>query len=287
MADYNGKVAYITGAASGIGAALALAFARRGASLALVDLSAAGLEETAEAARRAGAARVTIHGCDVTSIEQITRVAQAVLQAHGDIHFLCANAGIGIAGIPFTKVTAQEVRWLLDVNTIGVYETVRSLLPSMLAHGKPAHILCTSSLAGLITPPGWHQALYSASKFAVAALAQGMRDEIGDAPIRVATIYPGLVQTNISRTFATLRPAGGSAPALPEELDTHGGLSAAAAAEIILTAAAAGIEDIFTHPDEARALHRQYSERVLAGVEASAKIVAELMDRQEIAPTDG
>jgi NAD(P)-dependent dehydrogenase (short-subunit alcohol dehydrogenase family) len=282
MTEYSGKTAYVTGSASGIGRGLALAFARRGAALALVDVSAAGLEEVAEAARQAGSPRVTTHVCDVTSIEQVSAVADAVLAAHGEVHFLCANAGIGLAGIPFTKVTPREVRWVVDVNTIGVYETVRSILPSMLAHGKPGQILCTASLAGLVTPAGWHHSLYSATKFGVTALAQGMRDEIGDAPIRVSTIYPGLVQTNISSTFATLRPSGGVAPALPEGLDLTAGISPHDAAEIILTAAAAGVEDICTHPAEAKAMHKQYSDRILAGVEDSAATIARLIDAGDI-----
>ncbi len=281
MSDYKDRTAYITGAASGIGRGLALAFAARGSALALVDVSEEGLAEVRGLALAAGAPRVTTHLCDISSIEQIERVARDVLAAHGEVHFLCANAGIGIAGIPFTAVTQREVRWVLDVNTIGVYETVRSLLPAMLEHGKPAHILCTSSLAGLLTPPGWHHALYSASKFGVAALAQGMRDEIGDRPIKVSSIYPGMVRTNISSTFKSLRPTGGAAPQLPEGLDMANALPPETAAEIILAAAAAGVEDICTHPDDARAMHEAYSDRVKAGIAGSAAAIERLNRQSE------
>ncbi|WP_051768252.1 SDR family oxidoreductase [Sphingobium sp. DC-2] len=276
MAEYKDKLAYITGSASGIGRGLALAFAKRGSALALADVSEAGLEETKALALAAGAPKVTTHLCDVSAIHQIERVAKEVLDAHGDVHFLCANAGIGIAGIPFSSVTQREVRWVMDVNTIGVYETVRSLLPSMLAHGQPGHILCTSSLAGLLTPPGWHHGIYSASKFGVAALAQGMRDEIGDRPIKVSSIYPGMVRTNISNTFRSLRPTGGVAPQLPEGLDMNVAIPPEQAAEIILAAAEAGVEDICTHPDEAREMHEAYSQRVKAGIAASAAAIERL-----------
>jgi NAD(P)-dependent dehydrogenase (short-subunit alcohol dehydrogenase family) len=276
MTHYNGQVACITGAGSGIGQGLALAFARRGASLALVDVSARGLETTERLALESGAPRVTTHRADIAELDQIERVATEVLAAHSEVHFLCANAGVGMAGVPFTKVTQQEVRWVFDVNAVGVYETVRSLLPSMVAHGKPGHILCTASLAGVYTPPGWHHALYSATKFAVAALTQGMRDEIGDAPIKVSAIYPGLVQTNITANFAALRPKGGVAPQIPEGLDTAAGISPDEAAEIILTAAAHGVQDIFTHPDEARMLHQRYSEKVSAGISGSAAAISAL-----------
>ncbi|WP_051768256.1 SDR family oxidoreductase [Sphingobium sp. DC-2] len=279
MPDYAGKVAYVTGSGSGIGRGLALAFARGGAALALVDILPSSLEEVKAAAEEAGSPKVTIHVGDVTDNDRLAAIAGEVLDAHGEVHYLCANAGVGLAGIPFTKVTPEEVRWSLDVNTISVYETVRSLMPSMLAHGKPAHILCTASLAALVASPGWHIALYAAAKFGVAALSQGMRDEIGDRPIRVSTIYPGLTRTNIGANFLALRPAGGVTPDIPEGLaESEKTISPDQSAQIILAAAAAGVEDIFTHPDDAREMHQEYCDRIQKGIAGSSAVVARIRD---------
>lgn len=113
----------------------------------------------------------------------------------------------------------------------------------MLTDGAGLYLLVRTNgrkLWRLIAPPGWHHALYSASKFAVAALSQGMRDEIGGGPITVSTIYPGLIRINITANFQALRPEGGVEPDLPEGLDLTDALSPDDAAEIILTAAAAG-----------------------------------------------
>lgn len=128
--------------------------------------------------------------------------------------------GRGLRRRSFTKATPEEIRWLFSVNSLGAFHTVRSLLPSMLAHGKSGHIVCTASVAAIEAAPGWHIGFYAGTKAAVAMMAQSMRDDIGDAPIGVSVVYPGLVNTNIGANASQLRPKGGAEAKLPAGLDT-------------------------------------------------------------------
>ncbi|MFC3657665.1 SDR family oxidoreductase [Xanthomonas hyacinthi] len=274
MTDYQGKVAYITGAGSGIGRGLALAYARRGAALALVDVSKEGLAESEHLALAAGAPKVTTHVTDVSQWDQVERASTEALAAHGEIHFVCANAGVGFAGVPFTKATPKEIQWVFGVNSLGAFYTVRSLLPSMLAHGKPGHIVCTASVAALIAAPGWHIGFYAATKSAVSMMAQSMRDDIGDAPIGVSVVYPGLIDTNIGSNAARLRPDGGVKSQGVSGLDTTQGLSPDRAAEIILAGAQAGVRHIFTHPELSREEQERRHAEILEGIAASISINA-------------
>lgn len=275
--DYNGQSALITGAASGLGRGLALSLARRGASLALIDLSLDGLEETARQAREAGAPLVTVYEADVRNAALLGAAIDAAAADHAVIGVVCANAGVGFAGVTFSQLRDEDVQWVFGVNTFGVLRTVQCALPFVRAHGRPARILCTASIAALSASPGWHIGLYAASKASVAALAQSMRDDIGNEPISVSVAYPGLVQTQIAANAEALRPPGGARSDDVAGLDTTQGITADQAAEICIRGMEEGLHDIFTHPEEVAAVLRERAAPIERDLKASARITGRVL----------
>jgi NADP-dependent 3-hydroxy acid dehydrogenase YdfG len=194
LAYYRDKVVALTGAASGIGRALALELARRGATLALADRDAAGLAETAS---RIGCnAPITQHALDVADESAVNGYAQAVALAHGRADILINNAGVAIYG-SVMETSSDELRWLMDINFYGTVFGVRAFLP-MLLERPDAAIVNISSLFGLWAPPG--QSAYAASKFAVRGFSDALRGELAGTCVRVVTVHPAGIATAIARS---------------------------------------------------------------------------------------
>jgi short-subunit dehydrogenase len=191
----HGGVAVITGAASGIGAALAINLARRGMHLALVDLNAAGLEATASQARAAGVT-VSTHAMDVADHAAAAALPAAVLATHGRVSVLVNNAGVALGGM-FEHVDAEDFDWLMNINFGATVRLTRAFLP-VLAREKAAQLVNVSSIFGIIAPPG--QTAYAASKFAVRGFSESLRHELqmNASPVGVTIVHPGGVRTSIS-----------------------------------------------------------------------------------------
>ena len=191
----RGGVAVITGAASGIGAALAVELARRGMHLALVDLNAAGLEATATQARAAGAT-VSTHAMDVADHAAVAALPAAVLAAHGHVSLLVNNAGVALGGL-FEQVDAEDFDWLMDINFGATVRLRRAFLP-VLARERAAQVVNVSSIFGIIAPPA--QTAYAASKFAVRGFSESLRHELemNGSTVGVTIVHPGGVRTAIS-----------------------------------------------------------------------------------------
>jgi short-subunit dehydrogenase len=191
----RGGVAVITGAASGIGAALALDLAQRGMQLALVDLNAAGLEATAAQARAAGVA-VSVHVLDVSDHAGVAALPDAVLAQHGRVSLLVNNAGVALGGL-FEQVAAEDFDWLMSINFGATVRLTRAFLP-VLARERVAQLANVSSIFGIIAPPG--QTAYAASKFAVRGFSEALRHELemAGSPVGVTLVHPGGVRTAIS-----------------------------------------------------------------------------------------
>jgi short-subunit dehydrogenase len=185
----------ITGAASGIGAALALNLARRGMHLALVDLDAAGLEATAARAKAAGVTAST-HAMDVADHAAVSALPAAVLDAHARVTVLVNNAGVALGGL-FEQVDADDFDWLMAINFGATVRLTRAFLP-LLAREDAAQLVNVSSIFGIIAPPA--QTAYSASKFAVRGFSESLRHELAMArsPVGVTLVHPGGVRTAIS-----------------------------------------------------------------------------------------
>jgi short-subunit dehydrogenase len=201
MTAINGSAAAVTGAASGIGRALALELAARGCDLALADRDEAGLAEVAAEINRVGQRKVTAHRLDVGEPGQIRDFASAATSAHPKLNIVINNAGVALLG-NFNEIEQAQMDWLFNINFWGVVHGTRAFLPH-LATQQAAHIVNLSSIFGIIAPPG--QTAYSAAKFAVRGFSESLRHELkmANSPVRLSVVHPGGVATNIVRNSRT------------------------------------------------------------------------------------
>lgn len=275
--------AYITGAASGMGAALSRALAAQNYALALADVGADRLSEIVEEAKRAGASDVRGYLVDVRDREKVAESVQDFCNHHGALGKVFANAGIGFAGVPFSQMSDADWNWLMSVNLMGVVNVVGAALPGMIEAGTPGEVAITSSVGALFAMPGWNIAAYAASKAAVAQLAQGFRDDAGDAPIQVSVVYPGLIATDIHSNFSRLRASvnPGSSAKQPAGLDLSAGMSPDDAAAIILGGLSQRINSIFTHPDHSLEVVNRVQQMLSNDISASRDLIQSLMASHE------
>jgi short-subunit dehydrogenase len=199
MTAIPGAAAAVTGAASGIGRALAIELAARGCDLALADRDEAGLQTLA--AEIGDKQKVSVHRVDVGEPAQIADFAKAAIAAHPALNILVNNAGVALLG-QFGEIAQEQMDWLMNINFWGVVHTTRALLPQ-LASRPEAHIVNLSSIFGIVAPPG--QTAYCAAKFAVRGFSESLRHElqIADSPVRLSVVHPGGVLTNIVRNSRT------------------------------------------------------------------------------------
>jgi short-subunit dehydrogenase len=201
MTAIRGAAAAVTGAASGIGRALALELAARGCDLALADRDEAGLQAVAAEIGKAGSPKVTVHRVDVGEPSQIEAFAQAAISAHPGLNMVVNNAGVALLG-SFTEIDQAQMDWLMNINFWGVVHATRAFLPH-LAQQREAHIVNLSSIFGIVAPPG--QTAYAAAKFAVRGFSESLRHELQLAkiPVKLSVVHPGGVATNIARNSRT------------------------------------------------------------------------------------
>jgi short-subunit dehydrogenase len=201
MTAIRGAAAAVTGAASGIGRALALQLAARGCDLALADRDDAGLATLAAEIARGYQQKVTVHRVDVGEPNQIEEFAQAAIAGHPGLNIVINNAGVALMG-QFDEIDQAQMDWLMNINFWGVVHGTRAFLPH-LATRREAHIVNLSSIFGIIAPPG--QTAYAAAKFAVRGFSEALRHELAMAasPVRLSVVHPGGVATNIVRNSRT------------------------------------------------------------------------------------
>jgi NAD(P)-dependent dehydrogenase (short-subunit alcohol dehydrogenase family) len=194
--DFSNKVAAITGAASGIGRALAVDLAGRGADLALSDIDEAGLAETAERARAAGV-EVTTARLDVSDREAVHAWADQVVADHGRVNLIVNNAGVAL-GATVAQMTIEDLEWLMGINFWGVVHGTQAFLPHLTASGD-GHVVNISSVFGLVGIPS--QSAYNAAKFAVRGFTESLRVELDLAGegVSATCVHPGGIKTNIAK----------------------------------------------------------------------------------------
>jgi len=207
--NVSGRVALVTGAGSGIGRAIALALARRGCRLALVDIDGVGLAETAAQVEALGAG-ASRHVIDVADRAAVAALPAALLALHGRVDLLVNNAGVALGGT-FEQVSDEDFDWLMAINFGAVVAMTRAFLP-LLRASDDARIVNVSSIYGLVSPPG--QSAYSASKFAVRGFSNALRHELEGTRVGVTVVHPGGVATSIARSARV--PAGFPAAEIAE-----------------------------------------------------------------------
>lgn len=197
----DGRTAVVTGAASGIGRAIAVSLARRGCHLALADIDEAGMLGTAELVQRDGV-RVSRHRVDVGDRSAVAQFPDVVAAEHGGADVLVNNAGVAVGGT-FEQVSDEDFEWLFETNFWGVVRMTRAFLP-LLRASEDARVVNISSVYGLVAPP--EQVAYSASKFAVRGFSEALRHELEGSGIGVSVVHPGGVATSIAERARV--PAG-------------------------------------------------------------------------------
>ncbi len=196
MKKLAGRVAVITGGASGIGLATASLLAERGCRLALVDVNAEALGKAAEGLARSGAT-VSTHAVDVAGADQMAALPAAVVAEHGAVHILVNNAGVSV-GATFEEHSLEDLQWIVGINLWGVIHGCKFFLPELKKQDE-AHIVNLSSMFGFLGVPG--QSSYCATKFAVRGLSEALWVELRDTSVGVTSIHPGGVDTNIAKTM--------------------------------------------------------------------------------------
>ncbi len=196
MDGFAGKVAFITGGASGIGFALARRAARDSMKIVLAEIEAPTLSTAEQAIRETGAEVLAIL-TDTTRPASVEALARSTFDRFGAVHLLFNNAGVGGVRTKAWEATANEWAWVLGVNVFGVINGVRAFTPSMLKQGEPAHIVNTASVAGFVAMA--NTAPYAVSKHAVVAFSEVLYHDLraDDAPIDVSVLCPAFVPTNI------------------------------------------------------------------------------------------
>jgi NADP-dependent 3-hydroxy acid dehydrogenase YdfG len=194
MRDLRGRTAVVTGAASGIGRAMAERFLAEGMKVVLADIEAEALTETERELANSGA--VAAFRTDVSRAEDVQALANFSLRTFGGVNLLCNNAGVGIGGAIWEH-SVRDWQWLLGVNVWGVIHGIRTFVPIMLSQGDECHIVNTASAAGL-DPRPW-LGMYSASKSAVVAISEALQQELvmTGAKVGVSVLCPAIVNTRI------------------------------------------------------------------------------------------
>ncbi|NOJ47045.1 SDR family NAD(P)-dependent oxidoreductase [Bradyrhizobium archetypum] len=201
MTAISGSAAAVTGAASGIGRALALEMAARGCDLALGDRDEAGLQQLAAEVAKVGTRKVSMHRVDVGVPAEIQAFAQAAIAAHPGLNIVINNAGVALLGA-FSEVDQTQMEWLFNINFWGVVHGTRAFLPHLSTRHE-AHIVNLSSIFGIVAPPG--QTAYCAAKFAVRGFSESLRHELAmtNSKVKLSVVHPGGVLTNIVRNSRT------------------------------------------------------------------------------------
>jgi NAD(P)-dependent dehydrogenase (short-subunit alcohol dehydrogenase family) len=196
MKEFKGKVAVITGAASGIGRAIADRCVQEGMKVVLADVEVEALTKT-EASLKASGAPVLAVRTDVSQARDVEALAQKTLQAFGAVHLLCNNAGVAGTPAPIWEYAVADWEWVMGVNLWGVIHGVRVFVPIMLAQDTDCHIVNTASMAGLISCPGL--GVYKVTKHGVVTVSETLYHELAErgAKLKVSVLCPGVVNTRI------------------------------------------------------------------------------------------
>lgn len=255
MRDFEGRIAVVTGAASGIGLAIAKSLVRRGVSLVMMDIEQGALDEAA----------VTLSGAsgpilpmvvDVSSREMMYQAAANVRDTFGGLDILVNNAGVVHNSKPLHEIPDEAIDWSIDVNVYGVLNGIKAFVPIIIETGRGGHVVNTGSIGGFQVRKSehWHQGLYAATKYAVTALSEGLRMDLEDLGIGVSVLAPSAVATNIgtsdrNRPGRFGGPAEGSLKPVVDQMLRQTGVSPDVVGERVIQGIIDNEAYIFTHLD--------------------------------------
>lgn len=260
MEELSGKVAVVTGGASGIGLALGRAFAAEGMRVVLADIEEAALQEAR--ASFADDAEVEAVVCDVSEYAQVEALRDRAVERFGAVHVVCNNAGVSAGGLTWEH-SLDDWDWVLGVNLFGVVHGVKAFTPLFLEQGE-GHLVNTASMAGLTSPP--FMSIYNVSKHSVVTLSESLHGElqmVSGGAVGVSVLCPGWVQTRIHEAGRN-RPGGADEPLPVAGTDTvevapgfaevvgnliAGGLDPDDVAAMVVDAVRTGRFYVLTHPE--------------------------------------
>ncbi|MDO8422385.1 MAG: SDR family NAD(P)-dependent oxidoreductase [Parvibaculum sp.] len=276
MDQFQGKTAFITGGASGIGFAMAKAFGAVGMNIMLADIEREPLEKAVEDLRQRQVKVEGVH-CDVADRKSVEEAAAACVEAFGKVHVVCNNAGVGGGGV-LGAMKPGDWDWTIGVNLMGVVYGMEAFLPHILAHGEGGHFVNTASMAGMISPPGMEP--YCATKFAVVAMSEGWAGQLAPQNIGVSVLCPGFVSTRIHESARTRQERFGErTPDADSELLSisaqlvQAGIPADVVGACVLEAVRDNDFYIFTHPDMRPAVEQRFG-RIMEGFDKAANRAA-------------
>lgn len=271
MQDFEGKIAVVTGAASGIGEGMARTFASEGMHVVVSDIEAAAAEEVSKSLREIGVRSIAVE-TDVSDRASVEALAVATYTEFGAAHLVCNNAGVCL-GSPAHESTDDDWRWLFSVNVEGVINGCQSFIPRLIEQGPGSHIVNTASIAGFL-PFGQTLGAYSASKAAVVGISESYADSIQPYGIGMSILCPGLVTTNLISAERNRPTALGERPGNLEPIlgDSHQeeGMDPMTVGKWVVQALRDDQRFIFSHP-EMREFVQDHFDHVMAGFDWAQK----------------
>jgi NAD(P)-dependent dehydrogenase (short-subunit alcohol dehydrogenase family) len=275
MQELNGKTAFVTGGAGGLGLAKAQAFVRQGMKVMIADIDQPAVDR-AVADLSGGGPQVAGTTCDVADRASVQAAADKTVAAFGKVHVVCNNAGIGVVG-PIGTIAPRDWDWIFDVNLKGVIHGVEVFLPLLESHGEGGHFVNTGSMSSLVVRPGREP--YAATKFAILALSEGWAMQLEPRGVGVSVLCPGYVQSRIGESGRVRQDRYGGPSSAPQ-VEQAGGKSqqealmgAAMAAEPVgervVEAIKAGELYIITHPEMKPVVEARFA-RILRAFDRAA-----------------
>ncbi|WP_409433562.1 SDR family NAD(P)-dependent oxidoreductase [Litorimonas sp. RW-G-Af-16] len=272
MTEVSNKVAFVTGAASGIGLALVKSLLSRGCKVMMADINRAALEQAQRDVGHEGQTATVI--CDVADADSVKAAAQATLDTFGKVHLVFNNAGVSLAGRP-GQISLKDWRWITDINVLGIVYGCETFIPLIMSHGEGGHITNTASMAGHVASIGMGP--YFATKFAAVGYSEALFQELAPAGIGVSCLCPTWVKSNIHNTSdqspdaAKTRDQFKASKAYEAvKALVENGMDAERYAELAMSAIAANRLHVFNDPD-ARDLLVARQTQLLADYDANLK----------------
>ena len=261
MREVSGKVAFVTGGASGIGLGLVRTFLAAGMKVAVADLRADHLEETQRLLEGSGDFQLLT--VDVADRASVAEAARETLRRFGKVHVICNNAGVGTP-VPLEQTTYEDWDWVMGVNLGGVINGVQTFLPHLIAQGEGGHFVNTSSMAGIL--PTANNVIYAASKFGVWGLTESLRLTLAPHDIGATVLFPGLTRSrmplaeeNRPARFRTAAPRALQTPA-PIAVDPNAGMDPLGIGAMVLDAIRSNQPYVLSHQEFKEELRAHFDE---------------------------